>query len=82
MRRAVLLLCLAALAYAAAYRFLWAAWPEWPRLDGLPVDRWFWSGGAMLGGLTACAATMSWSRSCPRWSPGSAGGRRGILRRV
>jgi hypothetical protein len=53
------LLCLAALVYAAAYRFLWEEWPTpgadwvrlwrgygagWPRLDGLPVDRWFWRG--------------------------------------
>jgi hypothetical protein len=39
-----LLLCATALTYAAAYRFLWASWPEWPRVDGLPLDRWFWWG--------------------------------------
>jgi hypothetical protein len=44
MRRIVLILCAAALTYAAAYRFLWASWPELPRLDGLPLDRWLWRG--------------------------------------
>jgi hypothetical protein len=47
-----LLLCAAALTYAAAYRFLWSEWPAWPRLGGLPVDRWFWAGEPMRGGLT------------------------------